>query len=101
VPVPDEYLDTYKIAPLRLQLLIENAVKHNRMSVKEPLIVEVSVGEGPGLIVANRLQPRASSTASTGTGLQNIVNRYALLTDRPVWADETEGMFVVKTPLLR
>jgi tetratricopeptide (TPR) repeat protein len=101
ISVPDEYLDTYKIAPLTLQLLIENAVKHNRMSVKEPLVVEVSVGEGPGLLVSNRLQPRAASATSTGTGLQNIVNRYALLTDRPVWAGETEGMFVVKTPLLR
>ena len=98
--LPDEVLDQCKIAPLTLQLLIENAVKHNRMSVKEPLIVEVSLGDEQTLIVKNRLQPRTTPTDSTGVGLQNIINRYALLTDRLVWAGEREDEFVVRVPLL-
>ncbi|HRI62343.1 MAG TPA: histidine kinase, partial [Saprospiraceae bacterium] len=93
-------LDRYKIAPLTLQLLIENAVKHNRMSVKEPLIVEVCLENEQTLVVKNRLQPRTTPPASTGLGLQNIINRYALLTDRPVLAGEREEEFVVKVPML-
>ncbi|MCW5920753.1 MAG: histidine kinase [Saprospiraceae bacterium] len=97
----DTSLDQYKIAPLTLQLLVENAVKHNRMSAKEPLIVEVAA-EGETLIVRNALQLRPNPEASTGTGLKNIISRYALLTDRPVEAGTTaDGYFVVKVPLLR
>jgi tetratricopeptide (TPR) repeat protein len=98
--LPDDVLEKYKIAPLTLQLLVENAVKHNRMSVREPLIVDVSLGDNETLIVKNRLQLRPTPAASTGLGLQNIINRYALLTDRPVWAGESEDAFVVKLPLL-
>jgi tetratricopeptide (TPR) repeat protein len=99
--LPDDVLEKYKIAPLTLQLLVENAVKHNRMSVKEPLVVEVFLGDEETLIVKNRLQLRPTPSASTGLGLQNIINRYALLTDRPVWAGESEGAFKVKVPLLQ
>ncbi|NUN99085.1 MAG: tetratricopeptide repeat protein [Saprospiraceae bacterium] len=99
IELPEEILDTCKIAPLTLQLLIENAVKHNRMSVKEPLVVTVSV-ENKTLLVKNRLQLRATAPISTGVGLQNIINRYALLTKCRVWAGEEEDQFVVKVPLL-
>lgn len=98
--LPEAVLDQYKIAPLTLQLLVENAVKHNRMSVREPLVVHVSLGDGPALVIRNHLQPRITPTKSTGVGLQNIINRYALLTDRPVWAGEREDEFVVRVPLL-
>jgi len=100
VNLPDEILDRYKIAPLTLQLLVENAVKHNRMSVNEPLIVNITYEDNQMLVVKNRLQQRSTPTISTGMGLQNIINRYALLTDRPVWAGETEDQFVIRIPLL-
>ena len=100
VQLPDDILDRYKIAPLTLQLLVENAVKHNRMSVNEPLIVNITYEDNQMLVVKNRLQPRSTPTISTGMGLQNIINRYALLTDRPVWAGETEDQFVIRIPLL-
>lgn len=100
IELPDDLLDTCKIAPLTLQLLIENAVKHNRMSVKEPLVVTVSVENKGTLLVTNRLQPRATAPISTGVGLQNIINRYALLTKCRVWAGEAGDQFVVKVPLL-
>jgi len=100
INLPEEDLERLKIAPLTLQLLVENAVKHNRMSVKEPLVIAVSLENEQTLVVKNRLQPRTSPKTSTGIGLQNIINRYALLTDRPVWAGEREHEFVVNVPLL-
>ena len=99
INVPEADQSRYSIAPLTLQLLVENAVKHNRMSAKEPLHVHIQL-EGDCLIVQNNLQPRPQSEASTGVGLQNIITRYALLTDRPVWIGENEGSFIVKIPLL-
>jgi len=70
------------------------------MSAKEPLIVDV-FAEGDNLVVKNILQPRATPESSTGTGLKNIISRYALLTDKPVWAGKTaDNFFVVRVPLL-
>jgi len=89
----------YAIAPLTLQLLVENAVKHNRMSVKEPLQVQIFI-EDDCLVVQNNRQLRPQSETSTGVGLQNIVNRYALLTDRAVRIQEDEDRFSVKIPLI-
>lgn len=100
ITLPELILDKYYIAPLTLQLLVENAVKHNRMSLQEPLVVDITTDDQEMLIVKNKLQPRSTPVSSTGVGLQNIINRYALLTDRPVWAGETEEQFVVRIPLL-
>ncbi|MCC6410149.1 MAG: tetratricopeptide repeat protein [Saprospiraceae bacterium] len=98
--VSEEALDRLSIAPLTIQLLVENAVKHNRMSAKEPLTVRVHIDEQQNLVVTNKLQPRSTPATSTGMGLQNIINRYALLTDKPVWAGEREEAFEVRVPLL-
>ncbi|GAB3998136.1 hypothetical protein GCM10028807_45020 [Spirosoma daeguense] len=99
IDVPKEAQNRYSIAPLTLQLLVENAVKHNRMSTKEPLHVSIQI-EDNCLVVKNNLQQRPQTETSTGVGLQNIINRYALLTDQPVWVGESDGNFVVKVPLL-
>lgn len=100
INVPETLWTKYKIAPLTLQLLVENVVKHNQMSSDRPLQVQIRV-EKDSLVVENVLQPREQTDgSSTGVGLQNIVNRYALLTPRPVSIGAEEGMFVVKIPLL-
>ncbi|OIN55527.1 sensor histidine kinase [Arsenicibacter rosenii] len=99
IELPDGFGDQYSIAPLTLQLLVENAVKHNRMTPKEPLLVTITANKGY-LIIRNRLQPREQIETSTGVGLQNIINRYRLLTDQLVIVGEQEGAFVVKIPLL-
>jgi tetratricopeptide (TPR) repeat protein len=99
IDIPDEVLDKYKIAPLTLQLLVENAVKHNRMSVAEPLIIHISMQQDV-LVVKNKLQPRTTEYKSTGVGLQNIMNRYALLTNRQVFAGEAGDEFVVQIPII-
>ncbi|GAB3940155.1 hypothetical protein GCM10028805_01490 [Spirosoma harenae] len=99
IEVPESAQGRYTIAPLTLQLLVENAVKHNRMSAKEPLRVHIQIDEDC-LVVRNNLQTRPKSENSTGVGLENIITRYALLTEQPVWVGESDGDFVVKIPLL-
>lgn len=88
------------IAPLTLQLLVENAVKHNRMSLQERLLVRIYT-EADWLMVENPIQARDQTEPSTGVGLQNITNRYTLLTDRPVTYGQEDGRFIVKIPLLK
>ena len=99
IDVPEAYYTQYSIAPLTLQLLVENAVKHNRMSNKEPVVVHIEA-RGEDLVVWNTLHPRPQNEASTGFGLQNIVNRYTLLTPRRVRITEEAGAFTIQIPLL-
>lgn len=101
VSLPDGIIDRYRIAPLTLQLLIENAVKHNRMSQTEPLVVALYM-EGDYLVVKNPVRPRIESEglASTGIGLTNIMNRYALLSIMPLQITAGAEWFIVKIPLL-
>ena len=99
IDVPQEARDRYRIAPLSLQLLVENAVKHNRLSEEEPLRVRIGL-DGDYLQVSNPLLPRPDRDVSTAIGLRNITNRYSLLTTRPVRVGETDGSFIVQLPLL-
>jgi two-component system LytT family sensor kinase len=91
----------YRLIPLALQLLVENAVKHNQMSSEKPLCITISL-DGAELLVRNTLQRRPAGAAitSTGVGLTNIRNRYRLLTPRSVAVSETGGQFTVRLPLL-
>ncbi|SNR80415.1 sensor histidine kinase [Hymenobacter mucosus] len=97
--VPEAARHAYQIAPLTLQLLVENAVKHNTMSQQKPLLVHIEL-DGEDLVVRNTLQRRPATYASTGVGLTNIHNRYHLLTGRPVQITEGGGEFIVRIPLL-
>jgi two-component system LytT family sensor kinase len=99
IEIPGFVAERGQIAPLTLQLLVENALKHNRMSAANPLLVEISM-EQDHLMVRNKLQPRSVPEASTGIGLKNIINRYALLTRQTVTAGESGSFFVVKVPVL-
>jgi hypothetical protein len=99
--VTEQDAEKYSIAPLTLQLLIENCVKHNRMSEKEPLIVTISI-EDNYLVVVNPIRPRSGLEiiTSTGIGLTNIKSRYQLLTKSPVQIDHDEKLFTAKIPLI-
>lgn len=91
----------FHIAPLTLQLLIENAVKHNKMSADTPLQVTIRK-ENEFLIVENAIRRLQSGegVVSTGIGLKNIVKRYQLLTEIPVEISSDNNIFRVKIPLL-
>jgi two-component system LytT family sensor kinase len=101
ISIKDSDAETYLIAPLTLQLLVENAVKHNRMSSKDPLHVSILI-ENNYLIVLNPIRTRNENdrAVSTGIGLSNIKNRYALLTSQPVEVSTNHGTFIVKIPLI-
>ena len=98
IRVPQEILQ-YRIVPHSLQLLLENAIKHNIVSIEKPLKIEVSVHEGK-LIVSNNLQKKNQQHDSTGIGLNNIRNRYTLLTNQPIEVMETTKDFTVSIPLI-
>ncbi|WP_229209031.1 MULTISPECIES: sensor histidine kinase [Dyadobacter] len=89
----------YSIIPLTLQPLIENAVKHNTMSVANPLCINITI-ENTILIVRNPLQVRIFKEQTTGLGLSNLVSRYKLLQNKDVVIKRTETDFIVKIPLL-
>lgn len=87
------------VPPLILQLLLENAVKHNKMSAQQPLKVTIR-RQGDALAVENNVSRRDSSAESTGLGLENIRKRYGMITSAEVKVAETEGVFSVVIPVL-
>jgi len=98
VDIPRKWFSKF-IAPLTVQMLIENAVKHNIISERKPLWVEIIV-ENEMLIVKNNLQKKESKVTSNQMGLSNIKSRYGYLTNVPVEILETGEEFIVKIPLI-
>ncbi len=88
-----------KVVPLSLQLLLENAVKHNQVTPNRKLHISISEENG-NLVVRNNVQPKKVVKESSGVGLQNIRQRYFLLTNRPVEIKEQNNEFSVAIPLL-
>jgi LytS/YehU family sensor histidine kinase len=100
--VPPEALGL-SVAPLSIQLLVENALKHNVASREHPLDLRLSADLASGyFIVENTLRPRTAGLApGTGTGLRNVRHRYELLhAPRPVEVSTDDGWFRVRLPLL-
>lgn len=88
-----------KVVPLSLQLLLENTIKHNIVSEQKPLHIRIYI-ENNYLIVENNLQKKEVLQDRRGVGLQNIVNRYALISERKVLIEQHENYFKVKIPIL-
>ena len=88
-----------KVVPLSLQLLLENAVKHNIVTPAKKLFISITEKDG-NLLITNNLQTKKVVNPSTGVGLQNITQRYQLLTNRPVFISKDESNFTVAIPLL-
>jgi hypothetical protein len=88
-----------KVVPLSLQLLLENAVKHNIISEQKPLHIQIYI-ENDALVIQNNFQKKAVLQDGQGVGIQNIISRYAIITDRKVTIEQNEHTFTVKLPIL-
>ena len=86
--------------PLTLQLLMENAIKHNAISRVTPLQVDIFIRD-EFIIISNNINPKLSQAEGAGMGLQNIVNRYNLLSKRKVSIHNSSKEFVVSLPTLK
>ena len=91
--------DTLQIAPLTLQLLLENAIKHNVISKNHPLHIVILIVEDE-LIVKNKLQLKEVKEHSNEMGLKNIISRYNFLTNKVVEVSNNDVEFTVKIPLI-
>jgi two-component system LytT family sensor kinase len=89
-----------KVVPLSFQLLVENAIKHNIISIKQPLRIAISEVEGKWISIANNFQPRPSPEVGTGVGLSNISKRYKMLNGADIQILKSETNFEVRLPLL-
>lgn len=88
------------IAPLTLQMLIENAIKHNVVSKTAPLLIEIYVEKGDVIVVKNNLQLKKTMEKSTKTGLANIRKRYEYLGGRQIDVITSQKNYMVAVPLI-
>lgn len=94
----DPTVEEYALPPMSVQMLIENAVKHNEISDRRPLSIRISTESGD-LSVSNPIQQKRTATAGTGIGLANLAKRYQLLFHRDIAITEDEH-FTVRIPLI-
>ncbi len=99
INIDKSYFD-YQILPIAIQLIIENAIKHNTFSKAQPLKIEIFIDNQQRLNIVNNLNVRETKLVSTGVGLQNINRRYALVSDQKPEFNKTKDQFIAKLPLL-
>ncbi|ANE51019.1 sensor histidine kinase [Flavisolibacter tropicus] len=98
--IDDQHL-SYLLPPLTLQLLIENAIKHNAILPESPLVITLYTRETDSLIVVNNLQKKSSLLTSNKLGLRNITTKYRLLNQKEVLIKQTDKTFQVSLPLIK
>ena len=97
--VSEKYL-SYRIMPISIQLLIENALKHNVISNKYPLTVRIFTTETDMLVVENNVQIKEFASPSSGIGLANLCERYKLLFHKEIAIINANNIFRVEIPLI-
>jgi two-component system, LytTR family, sensor kinase len=99
IEVPQQY-EKYYVIPAALQMLIENAIKHNVVSKNTPLRIDVHINGNNTIVVSNNMQLRQSVDNSTKIGLANIIKRYQLVSGKNVEVKNDTVDFTVTLPLL-
>lgn len=89
-----------KIPPLTLQILLENAVKHNEISKQFPLKIRIEANADKLLTVENNIRIKLTPESSTGTGLPNLSKRYRIISGRDIAVSKENDHFMVAVPLL-
>lgn len=92
--------EQFLVPPISLQVLIENAIKHNEFSDASPLTVTVNMKDNE-LVIHNKVRPKALRKPSSRIGLQNLDERYKLITKNPITVRQTGDDFIVHLPLLK
>jgi PAS domain S-box-containing protein len=100
INIDKSYFD-FQILPIAIQLIIENAIKHNTFSKIQPLKIEIYIDNLQRLNIVNNLNVRETKLVSTGVGLENINRRYALVCDQKPEFIKTNDQFIAKLPLLK
>ena len=96
--LPKESTDQYEILPISIQLLIENALKHNAATRDNPLKIKVSL-EDDLVVVENKLSPKMQMGPSSKLGLKNLEERVHLVMNRKVFIEPSDDSFIVKIPV--
>lgn len=91
----------YYLLPLAMQTLVENAVKHNIVSVQKPLHLAIRMTEEETIIVENNFQPRQGLTSGNGVGLSNLNERYWLMCKKNIHIQADDTVFRVEIPLIK
>lgn len=100
INIPKAFYD-FLILPIAIQLIIENAIKHNTFSKSKPLCIDIEVDDQDRLNIVNNLHLRDTKFVSTGVGLENIHRRYALVSDQKPEFIKTSEHFIARLPLLK
>jgi LytS/YehU family sensor histidine kinase len=98
IKIPESIKDA-PLPPLTIQMLIENALKHNYITEDKPLDISISAA-GNFLTIKNSLHQRPMEANNTGSGLDNISKRYSYFTDNKLVIENTGAEFIVKAPLI-
>jgi sensor histidine kinase YesM len=98
--IDEQELDQYLVPPISLQILMENAIKHNEFSDKTPLIMTLGWKEGE-LIFHNDVRRKSLRKPSSKIGLQNLNERYRLITKQEITIREEDNKFTVCLPILK
>jgi len=98
--IDDVCFDQYLIPPISLQMLVENAIKHNEFFVHAPLIVHIHL-QDEMLIISNQVRKKPLRKPSSRIGLNNLEERYRLITGKTIIVNSTEEEFTVSLPILK
>jgi len=97
----NENLASHKLPPLTIQTLVENSIKHNEISKRKPLIINILTTENESLIVVNEIQKKFTDEEGTGIGLTNLSKQFQLLMDKDITITRENNRFSVEVPLIK
>jgi LytS/YehU family sensor histidine kinase len=96
----DEKYFPYSVIPISLQTLVENAIKHNVVSNRQPLVIAFATTDKAMIKVSNPIQPKQEAERGESIGLSNLAERYRLMWNKEITIRNTSGIFEVELPLI-